>query len=322
MRRFLLASMLALIVVHAAPAGAQSLGVAAGQQGSNNFGSNSAVAKVLSEEAKFDVRLQSYGGAGLFMPLIDEGSMDLTATTSPELADAVLGQDAFKGRALKNLRIVAVLPALYSGLFVRKDSPHQTVADIKGLRVPTAYSAQPAIQRFLQANLANAGLTLKDVKGVPVPSIVRGADAFVAGNVDVGHFALGAGKVIEVDSTVGGIRFLKLSTDREAVARMQKLVPGSYVHVEKPRPGLVGIPEPTGVFAFDYYLVAGKHVPNNVVDRIVRTVAANAEKLGEYHKQYRGFSPDIMVKPLPDGIEWHPGVIKRYTETGQWPPKS
>jgi TRAP transporter TAXI family solute receptor len=322
MRRFLLASMLVLIVVHAAPAGAQSLGVAAGQQGSQNFGANSAIAKILSEEAKFNTRLQSYGGSGLFMPLIDEGSMDLAAITSPELSDAVLGQDAFKGRALKNLRIAAVLPALYSGLFVRKDSPHQTVADIKGLRVPSEYSAQPAIQRFLQANLANAGLTLEDVKLVPVPSIVRGADAFVAGNVDVGHFALAGGKVIEVDSTVGGIRFLKLNTDPEAAAKMQKLVPGSYVAVVKPRPGQVGIPEPTGVFAFDYYLVVGKHLPDDVVDRVVRAVATNAKKLGAHHALFRNFDTNIMVKPLPEGIEWHPGVTKYYTETGQWPPKT
>jgi TRAP-type uncharacterized transport system substrate-binding protein len=140
--------------------------------------------------------------------------------------------------------------------------------------------------------------------------------------VEVGHFALAAGKVIEVDSTVGGIRFLKLSTDPDAVARMQKVVPGSYVHVMNPRPGQVGIPEPTGVFAFDYYLVAGKHVSNNVIDRVVRAVAANPKKLGQYHKLYTSFKPDIMVKPLPEGVEWHPGVMKYYTETGQWPPKN
>ena len=96
MRRFLFASTLALIVAGAAPAGAQSLGIAAGQQGSNNFASNAAIAKVLSEEGKFNTRLQSYGGAGLFMPLINEGSMDVAATTAPEVSDAALGKGAFK----------------------------------------------------------------------------------------------------------------------------------------------------------------------------------------------------------------------------------
>ena len=61
--------------------------------------------------------------------------------------------------------------------------------------------------------------------GVPVhcsisPIIPAITDDFIEGKIDGGFFALGAAKVLETHKSVGGIRYLPLSDDPQAVARM------------------------------------------------------------------------------------------------------
>ena len=64
----------------------------------------------------------------------------------------------------------------------------------------------PTRSRCPMASLATGGLSLKDVKGVPTANIIRGANDFKAGKTDAFIFAVGAPKVAEVNSAVGGVR--------------------------------------------------------------------------------------------------------------------
>ena len=61
-----------------------------------------------------------------------------------------------------------------------------------------------------------SGLTEADVKPVLVPNVVRGADDFVAGALDVFFFAFGAPKLREVDATVAGIRAIAIRREGHA----------------------------------------------------------------------------------------------------------
>src|SRR3546814_993659 len=69
-------------------------------------------------------------------------------------------------------------------------------------------------------------------------SDVCSSDLFASGKVDAAFFAIGGGKVSEVDASVGGIRFIPLSDQLEAIARMTKAVPGSYITMVQPRNGM------------------------------------------------------------------------------------
>ena len=50
--------------------------------------------------------------------------------------------------------------------------------------------------------LATAGLSLKDVDGVPTTNLLRAADDFKAGRLDATLFAIGAPKMAEVDAAI------------------------------------------------------------------------------------------------------------------------
>jgi hypothetical protein len=306
--------------IAAAPASAQQLGIGTMGQGTAGYSMAAAIAKVLSDKAKLNVRVQPAGGTSQFVPLVDSGELDLGVVNIIEAKEALTGTGAFAGKKQANIRMAAVLYPFRSGMFVRNDSPLKTTADMKGARIAYGYTSQLTLKAITDAYLANGGLTIADAKQVLVPNVLRGADEIVAGRADATIFALGAGKVAEVNATVaGGIRFLQMDDSPEGLARMQKVLPEAYIVTVKPSPALAGIVGDTKTMAYDYVLLAGKHVKNETVAQVVETLASNKPALVENFRAFAGFDPARMAKTLP--VEYHPGAIETYTKRGQWPPK-
>jgi hypothetical protein len=305
----------------AAPASAQQIGIGTMGQGTAGYSMAAAIAKVLSDKAKLNVRVQPAGGTSQFVPLIDSGELDFGVVNIIEAKEALTGTGAFQGKKQGNIRMAAVLYPFRNGMFVRNDAPLKTTADLKGARVSYGYTSQLTLKAITDAYLANGGLTIADAKQVLVPNVLRGADEIVAGRADATIFALGAGKVAEVNATIaGGIRFLQLDDSPAAVARMQKVLPEAYIITVQPSPALAGIVGPTKTMAYDYVFLAGKHVKDDLVAQVVEVLAANKAALTENFGAFAGFDPARMAKKLP--VDYHPGAVEFYTKRGQWPPKS
>ncbi len=295
----------------------QALGMGAGAQGSQNYAVNGALTGFLSERLGLDLRLQSFGGSGASMPLINNGRLDLQGIVSPDVLAGALALEPFEGMPqMENLRLIAALGPSFYGFFVNADSPHRSVSDIAGERITYGYTAQPTLRLQVDGILANGGLTPDQMEQVLVPSVPRGADDFIAGQADVVFFAMRAGKVQEADAAVG-IRWLQLSTDPEAEAAMQRWTPGSYVQVVEPGPGILGMTEPTAMMAYDYWLVAGAHVSDDVIYDITRTLAENTTDVQGLLGTLSGFTTDVMV-PADPGIPYHAGAERFYREAGLW----
>ncbi len=303
----------------AVPAHAQQFGIGTMGQGTAGYSMAAAIAKVLADKAKLNVRIQPAGGTSQYVPLIDSGELDFGVVNIIEAKEALTGTGAFQGKKQANIRMAAVLYPFLNGIFVRKDSPRKTMADLRGAAISYGYTSQVTLKAITDAYLANAGLSIADVKQVLVPNVLRGADEFVAGRADATLFAIGAGKVAEVNASVGGIRFLQLDDSPAAVARMQKVLPEAYVTTVNPSPAFAGITEPTKTMVYDYVFLAGKHVKNEVVAQVVATLAENKEALVANFGAFRGFDAAKMAKKLP--VEYHPGAIEAYTKRGHWPPK-
>ena len=181
------------------------------------------------------------------------------------------------------------------GFFVKSDSDIKTVADLKGRKVSTEYSGQKIIGILSRAVLANAGLSVADVDGVPVTNIIGNADDFSAGKTEAGFFAVGAGKMNQVAAAVGGIRFLPVINNDEAAKRMQKVVP---------------------LMAYDYLLYAGSHVPDSAVAKLVAAMAKNRKAMSEAYGPLTKFDPANMAKDI--GLPFHPGAESYYKAQGLW----
>ncbi|MBI1942120.1 MAG: TAXI family TRAP transporter solute-binding subunit [Betaproteobacteria bacterium] len=310
MLKLLLRAALALPIA----ASAQTLGFGTAPQGTIGYNMGSAIAKVIAETEKLQSRVQPYSGSSAILPLVSSGELDLSVCNVLEAQEAALGAGPYNGRRQANLRVLAVIFPIHVGLFVRKDSPIRSLADIKGKRIPYGYSAQLTLNRVNQALLATAGLSEKDIVPVMVPNVARGADDFAEGKADAGFFAIGAAKVTEVDKTTGGIRFLSVPNDPQGVAAMKKIIEFAYVNEVKPSPAFAGIAEPTRLMAYDYLVVAGAHVKDEVIYKVARALHDHKAKLVESLRAFGGFNPATMHKAMP--APFHPGALKYYKEIG------
>lgn len=309
-------------MVFAASAAAQdfkdrTVALGAGQTGSQNYVTNASIARVLSNVGNLNARVHTYGGAGAYLPLINRGELDCAAVTSPEVVEAMTGTLNYEGKKQENVRLGARLLPTLVGLFVKKDSPIKTVAELKGKRLVWGLQTQPTLVYQLQSMLENGGITANDIVKVPAPSVVRGVDDYVAGRTDVGFFALAGGRLLEADTQIGGIRYLAMNPAPDAIKRMQLHTPGSYVIQVMPRPGQVGIHEPTWIMSYDYVFVFGIHVPDDLVARILQIISENEKMLNETSPALRDFRAAEMGKDV-GGLAYHPAAMRYYSETGRW----
>jgi TRAP transporter TAXI family solute receptor len=316
MLRKIVARVVVIGVAAALPpaANAQVLGFGTAPQGSIGYNMGSAIAKVIAETEKLQSRVQPYSGSSAILPLVNSGELDLTVCNVLEMEEAANGEGPYNGRKQANLRVLAVIFPLLSSIFVRKDSGIHSIAELKGKRIPAGFTAQVTLERVISAVLANGGLTYQDVNKVLVPNVIRGADDFAEGKVDGGFFALGAAKVLEVHKSTGGLKFLPLSDDPAAVARMKKQMAYAYVTEVKPSPAYAGVEVPTKLMAYDYLVAVGAHVKDDTVYRIAKAMNEHKPMLVESLRAFGAFDPAAMNRAAPG--TFHPGAMKLYKEKG------
>lgn len=318
-RIFALTVVLSFLVVTGV--GAQTIGIGTSNPGSITHSCGSAIAKLITDKLGIQTRVQPHGGNNAFVPAVNAGEVDFGLANVLEMRDALAGSGIYKGQPLKNLRVLGVLMPLRTAFFVPKDSPIKTMKDLKGKRVTGRYTSQKVVQYITAGLLANAGLSYKDVKTVPVPNVNRGADDFIQGKADTFFFAVGSGKVREAGAKVGGLRALNVDPSPEAMARFRKHHPVVYPLLVKPSPANYGIIEPTYIAAMDFLLITNNKISDDLIYKITKVIHDGKKDLTASFKPLgANFSPDLMAKNLPAG-EYHPGAIKYYTEVGEWPPK-
>jgi len=298
---------------------AQQLSIGTSPQGTAGYSMGAALAKLMAEKTPYQARVQPFSGNSIALAGLNRGEVDFTVANEVEIVEAVKGTGAYEGRKQGNVRMAAVLYPFTVAILVKKDSPIQGVADLKGKRMTWGYTAQVTLKTVVGAILANGGLGEADIQPVMVPNVTRGADDFAGGKADAFFFVLGAAKVTETDASVGGLRALPLSDAPEAVARMKKVLPEGYVFEVKPRPGLAGVAVPTKVLAYDYVLVVGEHVKDEVVFRLLEAIAANKPLLAASFGGFNAFDPARMSKRVE--AEYHTGAEKFLIKAGQWPPR-
>jgi TRAP transporter TAXI family solute receptor len=164
------------------------------------------------------------------------------------------------------------------------------------------------------AKLATAGLTYKDVIGVPVPNGVRQVDDFMAGKIDAVTFSFTSGKTAQTHAKVGGIRVLSLPKTAASEKAMQKVAPGSHIATIQPSPAYPGVMGPTNIFAAPFLLMAASKTSDEAVYKVVKAIYENKKKLVTTHKAFKGMNAKEMHTDV--GVAYHPGALKFFKEKG------
>jgi hypothetical protein len=299
----------------AAAASAQTYSIGTNPQGSLFYATGAAIAKVMVEKTGMQFRVQPYAGSSTYLPLIHAGKLAFGMANAAESYYAHSGAELFK-QAHPNLRQVAQTFGVNSAIAVPMDSPIKTYADLKGKKVPGVF-ASGRIFHFLQsAALATANMTDKDLDIVPTPNFVAGAKLFMAGRADATYLPLNTGIAKQAHATVkGGIRYLKMDCGKEAEARMKKVLPPSYIGKAKPGKAMTGVVEdPTCFVNVPFTLVTGKHVPDEVVYKVVMTLYNNKPDLAKALGAFNRMDVKDLHRDHPN--PYHPGAIKAFKELG------
>jgi uncharacterized protein len=288
-----------------AAASAQPYGFAAMQPGTINHTTSSAISKVLKEKGGLNTLVQATAGESVMIAIVGRAEADFAMANAPEIGIAL----ANNGQP--NLRMIGPVYTLKTGFWVRKDSDMRTVADLRGKRVTMGYSAMRALDPLSRAILATGGLTENDIKPVLVPNVVRSADDFVAGAADMFMFAFGAPKVREVDVSVGGTRFLAIP-ESPGMAAARKISPYGYLTEVAPGPIFVGVEKPMQVYTIDNILFTHAKVPDDVVYKVIETMAANQADMVAIAPNLREFSTAGLNKKYD--FPYHPGALKYFKD--------
>lgn len=310
-------TLIAALALAAGTASAQQVAIGTSNPGSIYHSSGSVIAKLLNEKGNVRATIQPYASPNVFIPAVNTGQMQLGLANIAEITWAIEGKEHFEGRPHKELRAVAVMYPLRSAIFVRKDSPIKSLADLKGRPALDGFTSQKIIIPLLDAMYATVGMKRSDMRAVQVPNVVAGADTFASGKADMFFFAIGAAKPKEVDASVGGIRMLTLPNTPQAAAAIREHFPPGYLRLEKPSPVNVGVAEPGYSLAYDALVFAAAKTPDNIAYQTAKVMRENAKEMGEAFGPFRLFNPGEMAKPFA-GVEYHPGAVKYYKEVGIW----
>ena len=303
-----------LCVAAACAAHAQTIGIVTTPAGSFSNSAGQAIAKVLVDKAKLRAVVQAQASTGF--EEVESGGGDFNVSNSFDATFYTTGTGEYQGQGAKPaMRNVGSLIPYRVAMHVRADSPIKSISDLKGKRVSSEFNAQKTIARIVEAHLANAGLSYKDVTGVPTPNVVRQAEDFMSGKVDVMFFALGSAAIKQANASVGGVRVLEVDTAAEAMKRSEALIPGAYVIQVTPHASIEGVTKPTHLIAFDMVLITNAQVKDDVVYRTVKALHDNKQDLMATFPPFALFQPQNMAKALR-GVQFHPGAAKFYKEAG------
>lgn len=305
---------IALAAFLAGAAHAQSVSIITTPVGSFSNSAGSAMAKVLVDKAGLRAVVQAQASTGFDETV--SGQADFNVSNSFDATFYATGTGEYASRGPhKNLRVVGALIPYRVAMHVRADSRFQRIADLKGTRLSSGFNAQKTIHRIIEAHLANAGLSYKDVVQVPAPNVVRQVDDFVSGKTDSFFFALGSAAIKQANAAVGGLRVLEVDTSPQAMKRVEAMLPGAYTIEVKPAPNIEGVTQPVSLIAFDMVMVVRAELGDDVVYKVAKALHDNKDDLKATFPPFALFNPQHMAKPI-QGVPFHPGAVKYYKEIG------
>ena len=272
------------------------------------------IATVISRHTPMIVRVQPFAGPPAWLPSLDKGETDMGILTGADAIAAYTGSIIYK-RPFRNTRILVVGGSLQLSFYVAKDSPMETVADLRGKRVPTDFPGIPIVKLSSSAVLAASGLTYNDIVRVPVSDLTANAQAFMEGRADTAWFSVGAPAVEEANARKG-VKFLSVASTREGAKKMAEIYPGSYPSVVKAG-SATAVVKDTMFLTNDIYLIAAREMSDETAYEVVKTLWEFNEELGAAYPALKQWRRDRMVndKAL---IAYHPGAVKFFKEKGVW----
>lgn len=272
------------------------------------------VAGVVSAGSGFQMRPQKMSGTQQYIDAVDSGRIPFGISNIMQYYMSTIGEGPSKGKKHEHLRLVATLVPFIQGVLVAKNSGINSIADLKGKRIPSGYGSSPLFVTFWQAFLKNEGLSYRDVKQVQVASLPKSWNAFKQGQVDAVIAAAGSAAVREMNAVIsGGVKYLPIK-DTPA---LRKALPRTRIVTVQPSPKMDGIVTPTPLHTYEVVLFAGKGIPDKTVLAVAKALDKGVASLKQGGALWAHYNPNDIARNYD--LPYHPGAVSYYKEAGRMP---
>lgn len=270
------------------------------------------VASVVSSNSDINMRPQKMSGTQQYIDAVNAGRTEFGISNVMQYYMSSVGKGPSQGKTHENLRLVATLVPFVQGVLVAKNSGIDSIADLKGKRIPAGYGSSPLFVTFWKAFLDNAGISYDDVDQVPVASLPKSWDAFKQGQVDAVIAAAGSAAVREMDATIqGGVKYLPIK-DTE---KLRDALPKTKIETFDPSAKMDGILDPTPLHTYEVVLFANKDVPDATVRKVVKALDENSDALKAGGALWANYDPaDIS---MDFGMDYHPAAAAYFKKAGK-----
>ncbi len=309
-----------LLAASAAASVAQTIVIATDRQGSLMNRVGTAIAKTIADNTDLRAVVRPFAGPDAYMNSLNNGQTRFAVFTAPTAYVDVKGQNKAK-RAYKNIRLLrSGANVIRLGFMVPKASNIQTIAELKGKKLPSDFGGHSVIELSIKTGLSAGGLTWDDVVKVPVTGVVDGVKSLGAGRTQATWGPVGMPAVREVNAQIG-VRFLSFPDDPDTIAKMRKIMyPGLKIaNFPKPIPPL-SIVKPTNVISYDTYFVTHKGLDAALAKKILEGLWNGAGALTKSSPLMRGFDNSNAATELPM-MPYHPAAADFYKQRKTWTEK-
>lgn len=290
--------------------------------GGSNYIAGTGLAKVLSDRSPIKVIVRPMAGANAFNPLLESGELEL-ALEGIDTAWAYNGGPGYD-KPLKNIRVLVrghATPTM--PLAVRVDSGINSIKDLKGKRVASGYGGFVVGQMVTNAILESGGLTMKDVKAVPVADAPSAIRAVQEGRVDAAFGGATKSPVhLEVDAAVPlkVLNFGDLSPEQAANAPqsvvdiLRKYVPSASI-VSQKKEGY--LKSDGAVISYPMMLTASAKLSADAAYEVTKTIYENDKELHPMSPLLKDWNQATMFEANPMA-PYHEGAVRFWKEKGLW----
>jgi len=302
----------AIAAIFAIPAAAQQVTFMTGPQGGSWIPLGGAL-KGMWEKSIPGLQIQQTPGAGIAnVRGVDEGKAQIGLANSSSTVDGLAGRPPYKKKVTHVCQVANLYPQ-YFQVVALADANIKSFADLKGKSLvtqPKGNTAEQVTELALKLN----GMTYQSLSKTNFQAAYTDAVALMKdGHAQV--MTMGTTAPASAVMDLASARDVHLvPADDKTLAELNKLNPGFY----KKRVIKAGTypkqDKDVPVIGYSTHIIAACDLPEEVVYKMVKTMAANIDTMAAVVKPISGLTPKEMAVDM--GIPFHKGAAKFYKEVG------
>lgn len=306
-----------LIECAAAEPWTKPISLGSGSVGSSHYSIMSGVAALITKQLGINATTEATKWSADNVDLLRNKEIEFSSCTSDAVYDAWKGEDYFKGKPQRFIRIIHSGYTSCATTITRADSGIKTHADLKGKRFYAWMPTSPIYQRWCKVILEANGLNKDNLNLMNVVSTPEAVTALTEKRCDavliVGSIPTAA--VIELTNTIP-CRILPIG--EKEIKVMKEGYPFVYP-LTLPANTYKGQDREMYIQGAKTHIICREDLPDELVYRITKVLMENPKDVGAIHPAAK----EIMVKNFFGNIQapFHPGAIMYYKEIGVWTPQ-